>query len=147
MIYYLDASALVKVYSHEDGTKAMVNLLKSNSSFYSSVVIYSEVLFALRRKLENGEITKEGFSKQIKFFESHFQALINRVQINENIFDLLRQRILSYSVKALDAIHLASALWLKENIDTDCKFICSDKELLRVSKQEGLPIINPVEMD
>lgn len=145
MIYYLDASALVKVYSYEKGTEAMVNLLGSKLAFYSSVVIYSEVLFAIRRKLENREISQDNFSEQVKFFESHFQALINRVQLNENVFDFLRNRVLQHSMKALDAIHLASALWIRENIDVNCKFLCSDEELLKFAKKEELDIINPEE--
>lgn len=147
MIYYLDASALVKAYCYEKGTEIVVNLLKYSLPFYASTVIYPEVLFALRRKLENREINQHNFSEQVKFFESHFYALINRVELNENIFDLLRKRVLQYSIKALDVIHLASAFWIKENIDENCKFICSDDNLLSFSIKEGLDVINPEKME
>jgi hypothetical protein len=43
----------------------------------------------------------------------------------------------------LDAIHLASALWVRENIDKDCGFICSDKNLLDFAEKESFNLINP----
>jgi len=102
MIYYLDASALVKAYCYEKGTEAIIRILKSGSSLYSSVVIYPEVLFALRRKMENKEIDQIGFSKQTKQFKSHFQKLVNCVQVNEYILDILDNRIIQHSMRALE---------------------------------------------
>jgi len=145
MIYYLDASALVKVYFYEKGTEAIVELLKSGFSFFSSTIIYPEVLFGLRKRLQNKEITQDYFSEQMRLFENHFRALINHIEFNEHILHLLKNRVLQYSMKALDAIHLASALWIKENITHDLGIVCSDKELLEFSKEEGLNIINPEE--
>lgn len=146
MIYYLDASALVKVYCYEEGTETVVNLLNAKLPLCSSMVIYSEVLFALRRKMENKEINQDNFLEQVGRFKSHFQALINSVQLNESIFDLLDNRVLKYSIRALDAIHLASALWIRENIDEKCIFICSDENLLKIAREESFDIINPQEM-
>jgi len=146
MIYYLDASALVKAYCYEKGTEAIIRILKSGSSLYSSVVIYPEVLLALRRKMENKEIDQIGFSKQTKQFKSHFQKLVNCVQVNEYILDILDNRIIQHSMRALDAIHLASALWIRENIDRNFMFICSDERLLNFARAEKLALINPEEV-
>jgi uncharacterized protein len=143
MIYYLDASALVKVYSYEKGTEAIINLLKSKLPFYSSIIVYPEVLFTLRRKMENREMDQEEFSVQTERFNSHFLSLINCVQLNENTLDILENRVLQYSMRALDAIHLASALWIRENIDKNCGFICSDKNLLDFAEKESFDLINP----
>jgi predicted nucleic acid-binding protein len=110
MIYYLDASALVKVYTNEEGTDKMVSLLESFRLFYSSMVIYPEVLFSLRRKFENREMDQNSFTTQMSIFESHFDALINQVEFRDNILDLLKNRVIKYSARALDAIHLASAI-------------------------------------
>ncbi|MEW6607726.1 MAG: type II toxin-antitoxin system VapC family toxin [bacterium] len=145
MIYYLDASVLLKVYFYEKGTEAMVDLLKSNSSFFSSTIIYPEVLFGLKRRLQNKEITQDFFSKQIKLFGDHFRTLINRIEFNDYILHFLRSEVLKYSVKALDAIHLASALWLREEINKHIKFVCSDKDFIKIVQQEGFEIINPEE--
>lgn len=143
MIYYLDASALTKVYAYEKGSEVMEQFLNSDKSFYSSVVIYPELLLALRRKLENKEINNADFTKQIDFFENHFQNLINHVEFHKEILNLLKTRILQHSMKALDAIHLVSALWVQENIDNECIFVCSDTNLIKFAKLESLKVFNP----
>lgn len=143
MNYYLDASALVKVYLREKGTEAMVNLLNSGFNFFSSSVVYPEVLFTLRRKLENKEIDEEYFLNQVNSFEGHFQSLITNIEFTKEVSYFLKERVIRYSLRALDAIHLASALWIRENIDEDCKFICSDIDLLEVAKAERFELINP----
>lgn len=147
MIYYLDASALLKAYFYEKGSEAIVKLLRSDNPFFSSVVIYPEVLFGLRRRFQNKEITQDYFREQVRLFEDHFRALINRVEFNDHILYLLKSRALQYSMKALDAIHLASVMWIKKNITHDLSIVCSDKELLEFAKKEGLDVINPEEMD
>jgi len=145
MIYYLDASALVKVYCYEEGTEAIVNLLRSEVSFYSSIVVYSEVLFTLRRKMKNKDIGKNEFLRQTERFKSHFQTLINCIQISDDILNILENKVLKHSMRALDAIHLASALLVRENIDEDCIFVCSDYDLLNFAKEENFDLINPAE--
>jgi len=67
----------------------------------------------LRRKQENRELDKDEFSKQVQRFKNHFLALINCVQFNESILDVLETKIPQYSMRALDAIHLASACGLE----------------------------------
>lgn len=145
MIYYLDASALLKVYFHEKGSELMVKLLKSGVFFFSSIVIYVEVLFALRRRLENKEISDDYLSEQTRLFEAHFPALINRIEFNEHIISILKSKVFQYPMKALDVIHLASALWVRENIEDKCKFLSSDKDLLEFVKKEKFYIVNPEE--
>lgn len=147
VIYYLDASALLKVYFYEKGSEATVKILKSDFLFFSSTIIYPEILFALKRRLQNKEINQNYFLEQVKLFNTHFRKLINRIEFGEHILCLLKSKVIQYSMKALDAIHLASALWIKENITYNINILCSDKELLKFFKEEGFNIINPEEME
>jgi len=143
MIYYIDASALVKLYAYEKGSEAMKNLFESNSIFCSSIVIYPEVLLSLQKKYRNSEMSNNDLLTQAAVFENHYHAQINIIELKENVFNVLKNRILQYSIRALDAIHLASALWAKDSIDTHCKFVSSDENLLNQAAQEGLELINP----
>lgn len=142
MIYYLDASALVKEFVYESGSERVVDIINSGYPIYSSVVVYPETLFALRRKKYRGEITEDEFDQKVTKIEDRWQSL-NIVKLNQNILFLLQDRAIRYPLRALDAIHLASVLWIKENIDATCKLVCSDDELIEYSKAEGLEVINP----
>lgn len=144
MIYYFDASAFVKAFCYERGSKMVIDILNSGFSVYSSIILYPEVLFALRRKKERKEIEEAEFQNQIIKFENRWESL-NIMDIS--LFWLLKDRVIKYPLKAIDAIHLASALWIKENLTSDLRFVCSDKELLEFSMEEGFNVINPEEND
>jgi predicted nucleic acid-binding protein len=145
MIYYLDASAVVKAFSAETGTEAVIRILESGVPAFSSLVIYPEVLFALRRKRHREEISDDEFKSGVTRFEQRW-GYFNAVELGPAL-GFLRERTIRYPLRALDAIHLSSALWAKERIDRDCTFLCSDLELLKVAAQEGLEIINPERPD
>jgi len=141
MIYYFDASALVKAFSEEKGSKRVIEILNRESPIYSSVILYPETLFALRRKREEGELLESEFQEQVREFQNRWEMF----QIVElHVFWFLQERILQYPLKALDGIHLASALWVKEEID-ECRFVTSDLTLLNYSKNAGLEVLNPEE--
>jgi len=144
MIYYFDASTLVKAFSYEPGSEAVINLLNSGSPVYSSIVVYPEVLFALGRKRFREELSADEFQQGLTTFEEKWGSF-NILELN-SILGLLRSWIIKYPLKALDAIHLASALWIKENVLWDLMFVCSDKQLLEFATQEKLDIINPEEV-
>lgn len=143
MIYYFDASTLVKAFSYEAGSGIVIDILNSGLPAYSSMVVYSEVLFALRRKRHRQEINEDELQQRLTEFEERW-GYFNIIELGA-VLELLRNRIIKYPLKALDAIHLASALWIRENIDLDCRFLCSDKELLEFAGKESLDIFNPEE--
>lgn len=145
MIYYFDTSALLKEFSYERGSEAVVDIINSAYPIYSSIVIYPEVLFALRRKKHRDEIEDTEFREAITKFENRWQSL-NIIGL-DYILSLLKSWVIKYPLKALDAIHLATALWIKENIARDCKIVCSDEKLSGFYREERFDVINPEEME
>lgn len=146
MTFYFDASALVKAYKAEKGTAKVVQLLTSQEQFFSSRVCYAEVLFALRRAREALEISEQDFWRKVGEFESHWDTC-DIVQLSDPVGRILKDSVLKYSLRALDAIHLASALWLKQFFNLDVTFICADDRLLAAASEEQLSILNPEEAD
>ena len=141
MIYYFDASAVVKAFSAEAGSEAVIRILRSGVPAFSSLVMYSEVLFALRKKRHRKEISDDEFQSGRARFERRWSSF-NTIELAP-VFGILRERTIRHPLRALDAIHLSSALWAKEGIDRDCRFLCSDLELLKFATQEGLETVNP----
>ncbi|MEO0289988.1 MAG: type II toxin-antitoxin system VapC family toxin [candidate division WOR-3 bacterium] len=95
----------------------------------------------MKRKKSHNEICEKKFLQAVEELDKKWE-FFNIITI-EPIFAMLKNKVIQYSLKALDAIHLASALWIKEELDNDVSFVCSDKELLEFAKKEGLNIINP----
>jgi predicted nucleic acid-binding protein len=145
VIYYFDASAFVKAFNVELGSERIIEILNSGLPIYSSCIIYPEILFTLRRKKEAGEIDEDSFKQLIINLDESWNYL-NVINVS-SVLNILREKVIKYSLKALDAIHLASAIWIKENIDEDCIVVCSDKELLKICKIEEFEIINPEEIE
>lgn len=146
MILYFDASAWVKAYNQEVGTHKVGDLLKSEKELFSSRVSYAEVLFALRRIREQGDFSEQEFFRQLDRFQVDWKTFYV-VDFLDPVSRILKDRVLKHSLRALDAIHLASALWVKDFFDLNPTFVCADHKLLEAATQEQLTILNPEETD
>jgi hypothetical protein len=50
---------------------------------------------------------------------------------------------LAYPLRSLHAVHLASALWLRGEIDPKVEFVCADRALARAARSTGLACVEP----
>ena len=67
MRYFLDTSALVKIYHKEAGTEKVLNIYKSQNSIAISELSEIEFISTVYRKFRDKEINKD--SIQLAFFE------------------------------------------------------------------------------
>lgn len=142
--YYLDAGALVKRYVEEIGSQAVQELLRKESQFFISKVAYAEVFMSFRRKNEEGTLGGKEFSQCLNGFEADWEAF-NIIEVSNEVLKTLRNRIFEHSLRALDALHLASALWLKEVSSITIVFVCSDHRLKERARLNELDIYDPTE--
>jgi len=138
--YYFDTSAFVKRYIQEAGSQAVRDLLKKGGQYFISKIAYAEVLMTFRRKKEEGMLSSGDFLKCIESFEKDWQAF-NIIELSDEVLKTLRERVLKYHLRALDAVHLSSVLWLKKSISII--FACSDNTLKEKASAEGLSIWDP----
>ncbi|MFD4643942.1 type II toxin-antitoxin system VapC family toxin [Lentzea sp. NPDC058436] len=124
---YLDTSALVKLVRTEAETDALVDWLGERTDLVTSSLARVELMRAIR---DEGEAEKR-------------QASTILVEL-DNVpmtFDLLDAAgALPQPVRSLDAIHLASAIRLRDVLDA---FIAYDKRLLAAADEVGLPVLAP----
>ena len=147
MTLYFDASAWVKAYKeYEVGRAKVLELLRTQELIFSSRVAYAEVLFALRRAKEAERFSEEDFQRRMGAFLSHWDT-VEIVEFSDPVTRILRDRVLAHALRALDAIHLASALWVREFYNVGLTFVCADGRLLEAATQEQLTILNPEETD
>lgn len=124
---YLDSSAIVKLVVREPGSSALVDTVSADPDVISSALAYTEVMRAIRR-VGGPAGRAEQVLRSIAF-----------VPVDEAI---LREAatIEPTSLRSLDAVHLASALSLRPDVDV---FVSYDARLSRAAAAVGLVARTP----
>lgn len=139
--YFFDASALVKRYHEEKGTKSVDKIFDSKDKviLISSLTIV-EIVSAFNKKKNRREITKTDFEFLVSRFFS--DALENFVILELEDLNIKKsiELVLKHNLRTLDSIQLSSAISLKRFFPI---FVCSDVNLCKAAKKEKLKIKNP----
>ena len=145
MNYYLDTSALEKLFFQEKGTEEVTSLtLDSANVIWILDLAKVEFRSALYRRFRSGElndamlqIALTGFEKQVKSFriETITSALINEAEV------LLQRYGKIEGLRALDALQLGGFSLIAEK--EEWCFVSADQTLCRVAKLAGYEAINP----
>jgi hypothetical protein len=141
---YLDSSALVKRYTEEAGTDFVKSILATNGLITTSKLTYPEILSALMRKVRSGEIEKKTVHGIVDKFDKDWDHMLV-LDFHNDLLPIVKNLIEKHPLKAADAIHLSSALWLKLSSMVDVTFIASDSNLLKAAAAEKLQVMNPLD--
>jgi predicted nucleic acid-binding protein len=139
---YLDTSALVKKYFQEAGTDMVREILQGGGSYGISKIAYAEVCAAFGRKTRENPGQKRGHLRVFQSFQEDWR-LLTIVEVNDDLLPLIRALTARHPLRGADAIHLASALWLRRALRDEITFVASDGHLLNAARKETLKIINP----
>ena len=122
---YFDASAIVKLSYAEAESQALIDYLSDDDLEASTSAIADvEVQRALSRlPLTDGEDPVRGFYL---------------IELTPSVRDLARE-VGAPHLRALDAIHLATALSIREDLD----FVTYDVRLAAAARAEGLRVVQP----
>ena len=128
-MHYLDTSALVKLVIEEAETSALFDWLGAQERpVVTSDLARTELLRAVRR----------GAPAQAAAARTVLRAL-GTVAVSTDICE--RAALVDPTgVRSLDAIHLATALALGDDLET---FVCYDARLLEAATLNGLPTASP----
>jgi predicted nucleic acid-binding protein len=149
--YFLDSSAVIKLYQDEEGPAAVVRLLSELDSprFIARLTIV-EVQRAFSRRLRVQEISEHELDELRRGF--YEDLLRRRFRVKEltalhyrSAVRLIRQYAPQRDIpllRSLDALQLAVALAVRQQHGLDY-FVAADKNLCEVAEAEGLSVINP----
>jgi len=141
--FYFDASAFIKRYANEPGTSTVLKLLQDATNVYTASIAYAECVISFSRKQFEGELREEDVQRLLQLLDEDWEKL-DRVELTEPVFKLIKERCRLHRLRTLDAIHLASALLLyREGLEIE--FVCSDNRLKKAAEDEGLKVIDPTE--
>ena len=136
MILYLDTSALVKLLHPEEGSAAMREAAEQASALATSTLTRIEVHSTLAR------LGREGAPRErlTAWFEAFATLWVPMALIQmDRVVDLACGLCLKHPLRSLDAIHLASALVLREEGRLQVAFATADVRLGEAARREGLP--------
>ena len=138
---YLDTSALIKRFVSEKGSRLVLTIMRRKESIATAKIAYVEVFAGLTRKLREGHLSTSQYALACRQFENDWHAYI-RVDLQDDILLMARHLIERHPLRGFDAVHLASALSLKNALGKDITFATADARLLRAAKAENLGILH-----
>ena len=136
MKIFLDSSSLVKRYIEESGTREVNSLFHQADEIFVSIIAFPEVISALSRNKNEKKLSLEQFNERKKELLVDFEDF----QVCDLTPEVIRQTvdlIEKYSLRTLDAIHLAGCL----AVETDC-FVSSDSQQMKAAKALKLKILH-----
>ena len=145
-LYYLETSALVKLYVYEPGTERLLGLTASDAGHQFAILSLAQVEFraAIRRRRRGGEIPDYAAGELIESFRQHSEGKFLIQPFSDSLLDVALALVDSYALKAYDAVQLAGYLLLRSISGTDePTFVCADKALLSAVRNEGCPVLDP----
>lgn len=144
MILYLDTSALLKRYFREPYSDDIISMWTSASQIVTSFVAYAETVASMHRKKREADLEDTIIRKTIELFQRDWMTFV-RVEVNDELNGYIDRMIERHLLRGFDAIHLASAVVIHENVPGDFVFACFDDRLTRAARSEDLETFPPEE--
>lgn len=145
-LYYLETSALVKLYVRELGTDRLLQLASNSVENRFAVLSLSQVELrsAIRRRERAGDITPKAAGLILDHFQQHMETRFLRQALSETVLDSASEMLDRYALRAYDAIQLAGCLVLKIAVGVELPtFVSSDRQLLEAARSEQLSTLDP----
>jgi len=148
--FYLDASAVVKRYSQENGSdwvKALTDPPAGHTIILGEITL-AEVAAALAAKHRAPDgITQKERDDALALFLSHCDAEYELIALSRFIIDQAVSLTQNHKLRGYDAVQLATALAVNEALVAaglpGLTFVAADHDLLAAANAEGLDAENP----
>lgn len=142
MIAYLDTSSLVKLYFEEEGSESIQAMVEEADSLSTSWLSYVEARSAFSRKYREGGMTLAQYESVLSTFEDEW-AKYSATEVSSQIMRQAGGLTEKHGLRALDAIHLASAMAIRDDRSRQpisVFFSSSDARLRAAGRAERLQV-------
>src|SRR5205809_7805255 len=132
-LYYLDTSALLKRYRTENGTDVLDALFSTRSRdelFITSHFTAVEVESTAARALKGRVLNKKARAVLLVLFANDLENCLILLPVSTIRLSEAAAVARKYSLRASDALHLATALRARQAPAEEIVFVASDKELV-----------------
>lgn len=137
MIVYLDASALVKRYVAERGSRETGELSAGADVVATSLVSRAEVAAALAKGVRLGILEPESGRKAQRAFARQWPD-IAKVPVTEALVSRAEALAWDFALRGYDAVQLASALTWQEAVGVEITLATFDRQLWDAGRNAGV---------
>ena len=144
MNYFLDTSALVKIYHIETGSDSVIEIYGSEDIIIISDLGKIEFLSAIFKKYREKDIDEETVNAVIDRFEDDLKNKYKLLKFSSLVLDeawsLIKKHAKDFSLRTLDSLQLA---FFKTYCEDDNIFVCADTRLVKIVELEGYEVLVP----
>lgn len=137
MIVYLDASALVKRYVLEAGSREVNALIAGASVVGTAAISHAEVSSALAKAVRMRLLSREEAASALQVFSAEWESLI-RLQLTEVLISRAATLAWKHGLRGYDSVHLAAALFWQDMLGDTVTLASYDRQLWEAAKVTGL---------
>jgi len=130
----VDTSALVKLYVAEEGRETVLRAVREASRVATSAVAYAEARAAFARRKREGGLDEEEHRRVVAALDEGWEGY-DRLTVSDVVARRAGDIAEAHALRGFDAIHLASAVRLKERFD-DLYFLAFDLRLVDAARQD-----------
>jgi predicted nucleic acid-binding protein len=140
MIAYLDTSAFAPLFLADEPAEAIRGLVKTTDVVACSRLGFVEMLGLLHRRRSSRQLSEAEFIHAAGQFERWFQECY-AVDVNAAVVAHCSRLLRKHVLKTGDAIHLATALVIRERQLADIGFATGDLQLRRAAEGERFRVL------
>lgn len=147
IFYYLDASAWVKRYAQETGSRWMEELFAQEPRLACASLGVVEVMATLARKHKAKQLADADFEEQSENVIDDWDDLA-QIHLTPEALLFARESAYRMALRGADAIHLGSALLFRQRFTVpgdEVILVASDRELKAAAQASGLSVLDPAE--
>lgn len=137
MIAYLDASALVKRYIVERGSRETIALTAGAEMTATSIVSRAEVAAGFAKAVRTGLVKEDVARNAHRRFAGDWPDLA-RVSVTEALVERAERLAWEHGLRGYDAVQLASALTWQESVGEEIVLATFDQQLWDAARRSGL---------
>jgi predicted nucleic acid-binding protein len=145
-VFFLESSALVKLFVAEKGSDRMIHLAETSEDAMklASSLAQIEVRSAIRRRQRGGDITESDAADALRQLELEWRRLIEH-PLTSSVVSHALAIVDRQFLRSLDAVQLATAIAAQASLPPgrQITFVCVDERLLKAAQAEGLKTLNP----
>jgi predicted nucleic acid-binding protein len=137
VILYLDTSSLVKLYVEEAASADVEGWVRSAEIAGTSLIAYAEARAAFARRFRENAFSSKDYKRMLPQFESDWKNFL-AIHVTAELVRLAGDLAEKHGLRGFDAVHLASAVTLREKLASPVTFSCYDIRLQNASQREKL---------
>lgn len=140
MILYLDSSNVVKLYVEEEDSTNVERIVHTADRVSSSRIGYAEVRAAMAAAWRAGRLAERPYRDLVGAFDRDWRRYV-KVSPSEAVIRLAGNLAEKHGLRGYDAVHLASALSLRDFTLEAVTFSSRDQDLREAALGEGLTLV------